>query len=84
MSEQQVDRLNSIGMIWSKEELWELNYQRALRYYRLHGSLPHSMADCETAQDKDVYRWLYRQKTARTQGRLTISQEERLQSLGMT
>ena len=84
LSAQQIERLNSIGMIWSKEELWELNYQRARRYYSLHGSLPHSMTDCETEQDRNVYRWLSRQKTARTQGRLTISQEERLKSIGMT
>ena len=72
LSPAQIFRLDAIGMVWSKEELWDRNFQRARQYYSENGTLPSSLAECETETDQGVYRWLIRQRAGHTRGLLTM------------
>ena len=83
LSPEQISRLDSIGMIWTKEELWERNFQKAQLYYDHRGTLPLSMSECETETDRTLCRWLTRQRASHTQGLLTAGQTERLEAVGM-
>ena len=69
---------------WTKEELWELNFQKAQLYYDHRVTLPLSMLECETETETvPLYRWLTRPWASQKQGLLTAGQTKRLESVGM-
>lgn len=83
LSKAQISRLDAIGMLWSKEELWDCNFQRARQYYSENGALPSSLAECQTEKDQSIYRWLVRQRAGHTKGLLTVRQTKQLETVGM-
>lgn len=86
LSREQIKKLESIGVIWSKEDLWQQALTRAQSYYLEHGNLdiPNPFK-CEDGFD--IGYWVYAQRklfkgqTKRKQ--LTKVQIEQLSSIGM-
>ena len=83
LSKERIDKLEALGFIWNPQEaLWEKGYTHAARYVREHGNIdvpPHYV--CE-----DGYKlksWLVNQGTRYKTGRMSESQRERLEALGM-
>ena len=77
------ERLNEIGMVWSKTDyFWEQNFQAAEAYYREFGNL-NVPIDYKTPEGIAVGRWLPVQRRHRRQGRLSEEQIRRLTELGI-
>jgi len=86
LSAERIDRLDEIGMIWSKlDYLWERNYAAATRYYREHGNLntPHDYTDSDGVR---LGIWLNGLRTARRRGHDSIPEikVKRLDMIGMS
>ena len=89
MTQEQIRRLDAIGMVWEDAytRQWEYGYQQALKWYASHRNL-----DVPTTYiDKDGFalgKWLSRHrevnpKTGRRAIRLTPEQKAKLDALGM-
>jgi len=75
-------RLDGIGMVWNKNDYqWERNFQAAERYYRKHGNLDVPAAYAEN--DAALGRWLSVQRRAKSEGKLSEEQIQRLERLGI-
>ena len=81
LSQDRVDRLNSIGFKWALKEAaptvpWETRFKELVRYKAEHG-------DCEvpTKQGK-LGNWVSKQRTAYTAGSLVQDRIDRLNSIG--
>ena len=87
LTEERIEALNSIGMIWNVPDyLFETYYAAAVRYHREHGDLdvPVRYVDSEGIR---LGQWLTNLKTSRNQQaknyKLTEEQTARLDALGM-
>lgn len=60
LSAEQVEKLNSIEMIWSKPNSWELRYELAKKYYEIHGDL--KMPGNYIVNGTWLYKWLSEQR----------------------
>ena len=83
LTEQQVARLDSIGMVWSVfDAKWEMAYALAAAYYEENGNLniPRFYV---TATGERLGQWVASQQWAYPKGKLTDEQVERLNRIGM-
>ena len=83
LTEQQIERLDSIGMVWSVfDAKWEKAYALAAAYYEENGNLniPRSYV---TAAGERLGQWVASQQWAYPKGKLTEEQVERLSRIGM-
>lgn len=83
LTEEQIRRLESIGMIWSqKEECWEKAFALAADYSREHGHLkiPNKY---KTAGGYSLGEWIRSQREKKRDGTLEKDKEERLNAIGM-
>ena len=81
--EQQIARLDSIGMVWSVfDAKWEMAYALAAAYYEENGNLniPRFYV---TATGERRGQWVASQQWAYPKGKLTDEQVERLNRIGM-
>ena len=81
--EQQIARLDSIGMVWSVfDAKWEMAYALAAAYYEENGNLniPRFYV---TATGERLGQWVASQQWAYPKGKLTDEQVERLNRIGM-
>ena len=39
MTDEQYQRLSAIGMVWTIDDIWDGNYEKAKKYYEEHGNL---------------------------------------------
>lgn len=77
------ERLQEIGMVWSKfDYLWEQNFQAAERYRRTYGDL-NVPAGYKTETSFALGQWIAAQRRRRRQGALSGEQARRLEGLGM-
>ncbi len=83
-------KLEAIGMVWKKEDLWEQKYALAKNYLKEHGSL--DMPQDTVIEGVWLARWLKEQKARlgkeetagpEMQKKLTPEQLEKLKSLGI-
>lgn len=86
LPEEQVERLDAIGMFWGNRhaESWEANYRAAEKYYRAHGDL-NLAGNYFTDDGLPLGRWiveLRRQRKNRTTS-LTSERIARLDAIGM-
>lgn len=85
LSEERRDRLNAIGMIWSKPDSWEVRYALAKVYYAEHGDL--NVPPKYVSDGIWLSKWLNEQKQIYSGRRkckqLTQEQIERLEAIGM-
>lgn len=80
LSQERVNRLNSIGMIWGEfEEDWEKMYGIATQYYLEHGHI--HTAHKEVYQGYNLGQWLNRQCCGKAE--LTTLQIKKLDQLGI-
>lgn len=62
LTQEQIQKLDKLGMLWSKgQDRWELYYQAAQAYYRKHGNL-HVPWDYETGDGLALGVWLQKQR----------------------
>lgn len=86
LTQERMDSLNALGMIWDKVDyIWESNYQALLAYYKEHGNtvFPKSY---KTPDGIALGAWIYniRTKYRISDGKsLTQSQKERLEAVGV-
>ena len=85
MKQERIDRLNAIGMIWEKEDPWEVRFKLAEAYFHEHGSL--NMSGNYTVDGICLSKWVNEQKQSyrgnRPKQKLTAEQIRRLESIGM-
>ncbi len=85
MKQERIDRLNSLSMIWVKEDPWEERFALAKKYYEEHGNL--EIPPEYTDNGIWVSKWLSEQRLIRKGKRkgksLTDEQIKRLDSIGM-
>lgn len=84
MKSERIERLEAIGMIWQREDPWEMRFELARQYYLEHGNL--NMPADYTVRGICLRKWLSEQKQAYRGNRpqkLTPEQIRRLESIGM-
>ena len=83
LADDQIRRLNQIGMAWdADEERWRIGYEAALQYSREHGNLRVPA----TYKTKDGFRlgpWINLKRRQHKKGTLSAQQIEALEKLGM-
>lgn len=93
LSQPQIERLNSIGMVWKNNKLanhkWELNYARAKEFYQKYGHLGVPV-EYVTEDGFRLGYWIYSHKYAlhhpnkrKSSMKLTSERVERLNAIGM-
>ena len=83
LNKERIARLESIGMIWSKNNMiWEKNYIAAALYYKQHGSIdmPHDYVNDDGVR---IGAWIDKQRRLIKEGDLNQDQLERLALLGI-
>ncbi|KFX58657.1 hypothetical protein FDC50_02555 [Clostridium botulinum] len=85
LTDEQIEKLNAIGMLWNPhEESWEQYYHLATKYYNLIGNL--NVPDDYEMDRDNLGRWISVQRQAyngRKDVKLTSEQINRLNSIGM-
>ena len=84
LTEEQVHRLDALGMLWNGkyESDWESACEEAARYRKEHGNL-NVPVKYKTSSGMMLGRWVVRQREFRKQGRLPEERIRRLDRLGM-
>ena len=84
MPEWRIARLESIGMIWQKEDPWEVRFRLAEEYFKAHGHL--RIPAKYSVKGIWLNKWVNEQKQAywgNRKQRLTKEQVRRLEGIGM-
>ncbi len=85
ITDERRERLDSIGMIWEKEDPWEVRFALAKKYFEEHGNL--DMPAVFNANGMCISKWVNEQKQIylgkRKGKRLSDEQIKRLESIGM-
>lgn len=83
LTEDQIQKLDSIGMIWdSLDYFWEQNFRLAKEYYLAHGNLD-VPTNFKSKDGKHLGNWVLRQRQLNKSNSLTDEQVNRLDSIGM-
>lgn len=83
LTENQIQKLDSIGMIWdSLDYFWEQNFRLAKEYYLAHGNLD-VPTNFKSKDGKHLGNWVLRQRQLNKSNSLTDEQVNRLDSIGM-
>lgn len=83
LSDEQIERLNSIGMIWNVPDyLWAQSYEKALRYWKEHG---HIRVKCDEKDEDgfDLQSWISDQRKRYKQGKLSQERILKLAAIGI-
>ncbi len=81
LSQEQIKRLNDIGMEWDNERQWRKRYHFAELYYRANGSLK-APAAYTTEDGKLLARWVGRQREQYKKHTLSEERRELLSRIG--
>lgn len=83
LTEDQIQKLNSIGMIWdSLDYFWEQNFRLAKEYYSAHGNLD-IPTNYKSTDGKHLGNWILRQRQLNKSNSLNDEQIKKLDSIGM-
>lgn len=83
LTEDQIQKLNSIGMIWdSLDNFWEQNFRLAKEYYLEHGNLD-VPTNFRSTDGKHLGNWILRQRQLYKSNSLIDEQVKKLDSIGM-
>ena len=82
LTEEKVQKLNQIGMVWEKKDSWEYRCRLAEQYYKKSGNLEISQ-QYVTEDGIWLGKWLYIQRTQYKKGVLEEWKKEELDKLGM-
>lgn len=80
LTDEQIHLLEDIGIVWqnASESIWDEHYEDAKVFYEHNGHL-RVLSD----SNKQLYRWVIKQRGAFHKGKLRKSQVERLNDIGM-
>ena len=83
LTEDQIQKLDSIGMIWdSLDYFWKQNFRLAKEYYLAHGNLD-VPTNFRSKDGKHLGNWIFRQRQLYKSNVLTEEQIKKLDSIGM-
>lgn len=83
LTEDQIQKLDSIGMIWDTlDYFWEQNFRLAKEYYLEHGNLD-IPTNFKSKDGKHLGNWILRQRQLYKSNSLTDEQIKKLDSIGM-
>lgn len=84
LSEEQIERLNAIGMVWETRNVpaWEAQFREAKRFYEENGHLQIPQ-DYKTPSGKKPGVWVMTQRRKKRDGKLSPEQVCALDSIGM-
>lgn len=83
LTEDQIQKLDSIGMIWdSLDYFWEQNFKLAKEYYLTFGNLD-IPTNYKSTDGKHLGNWILRQRQLYKSNSLTDEQIKKLDSIGM-
>ena len=83
LTEDQIQKLDSIGMIWdSLDYFWEQNFKLAKEYYLTYGNLDIPI-NYKSTDGKHLGNWILRQRQLYKSNSLTDEQIKKLDSIGM-
>lgn len=83
LTEDQIQKLNSIGMIWdSLDYFWKQNFRLAKEYYLAHGNLD-IPTNFKSKDGKHLGNWILRQRQLYKSNSLTDEQIKKLDSIDM-
>ena len=83
LTEDQIQKLDSIGMIWdSLDYFWEQNFKLAKEYYLTYGNLD-IPTNYKSTDGKYLGNWILRQRQLYKSNSLTDEQIKKLDSIGM-
>lgn len=83
LTEDQIQNLDSIGMIWdSLDYFWEQNFKLAKEYYLTYGNLD-IPTNYKSTDGKHLGNWILRQRHLYKSNTLTNEQIKKLDSIGM-
>ena len=83
LTEDQIQKLDSIGMIWdSLDYFWEQNFRLAKEYYLTYGNLD-IPTNYKSTDGKHLGNWILRQRQLNKSNSLTEEQVNKLDSIGM-
>ncbi len=83
LSEDQITKLENIGMSWDRfDEKWEKGFGYAKKYREEHGDINFIPAEFEY-EGFNINRWLHRQRNRYKAGKLSQDRINRLSSLGL-
>lgn len=87
LSDDQVDKLNKIGMLWTSviKDRWLTNYNYARRYFKEHGNLvvPYAYEITDDGANVKLGVWISSQRDSYAKGRLRDEQISMLEEIGM-
>ena len=82
LSEEQIQRLNTLGMSWDRfASKWEQGYRYCIQYIEEHGDI-NSVPDNFVYNDFKLSSWLRVQRNRKRSGKLTEERIEKLSSIG--
>ena len=82
LTDEQIQKLNELGMQWTTDDPWEIGFTHAEEYFRTH----HELLLAGQYVCDDGYRlgtWLSNQRGKYDKGTLTAEQIQRLEAIGM-
>jgi len=83
LSKEEIDRMNSIKMIWDKQDkIWNDYYKLAKKYFDEYGHL-NIKARYKTSDDINLGIWIQRQKTDYVNKRLSKERLKKLEEIGI-
>lgn len=83
LTEEQIQKLDAIGMVWNPPTYWDTWYAKAKAYHDLHNTLPYYPASFTDQDEEKLHEWLRQQRGRRKTGKLNQEQIEALDALGM-
>ena len=82
LTEEQIQKLNAIGMVWDKfKEQWDETYEIAKEYYEKHGNL--DILRGELIKGKNIKQWLDDQIKSYNKGTLSEERMNLLEKIGI-
>ncbi len=83
ISPQQTQRLNDIGMLWTKFDVrWKRSFQAVCDYRQTHGDI-HIPRNFRSKEGVDLYAWLSAQRQNYKAGKLSAERIRQLNEIGM-
>lgn len=83
LTENQIDDLNKLGMVWKSGGIWDKNYQKACDCFTKNNNTLPTKSNAKTDEEKAVATWIHSQIVCFRQNRLTEEHQSRLEKLGM-